>query len=175
MQQLVQELKPTTEARIVDSVVAALKGRIYEEDQKAQNLRPGETYDRKYNIADLELPAYKKWIADLIALHKSRGLLYTEQQLKDFLQKRPLAEDDRARFIGEDRLEPTSTGRLYPRKRGEEGRITTALKGNDGLRIYTFMPDVPPESMKEGGPDVFVATLQVKEGTAGYLDLERIP
>lgn len=166
-----------TVEQIWQQVRKSLGARIHEEDEavRAAEAAGQAPPQRKYSFALLETPEYQRWVADVIAAKKKDGLLVTAQQLADIKARRRLRPQDRARFVGESRIEPTRAGRTYPRQHGETGIITEMLKRSDGKHIYTFMPDPPPGALEPDGPEVFLAMLQVREGTPGYFDLERIP
>jgi hypothetical protein len=165
-----------TVEQIRQQALGALKARVLEEDERAKKAKEaGVEFKRKYHMALFDTPEYKKWIDQRTEDMRRRGLLVTDRQLDDIRKGRRLEEGDKARYVGPDRLEPTRSGRQYTRKSGETGRIVQAVKGNDNLYIYTFMPDVPEAAKQEGGPDMFVATFQFKERTPAYYQVERIP
>jgi hypothetical protein len=165
-----------TEDQIRKQIHDSLLTRVRKEDEDAEEAKQkGTEFKRRFSMALLDTPEYKRWIDQRIEDHRKRGLLVTSQQLTDIRYNRPLKEGDRAKFVGTTRIENTRDGRSYTRQYGETGKITQAVRGPDGNHVYLFMPDYPKEALEEGGPDVFVAQLQFKEKTPGYFSIERIP
>lgn len=165
-----------TEEDIRRQVQQALRARVLEDEQLAEEAKKqGKEYKRKYSMAALKTAKYEKWTQDRIASARARGLLVTPQQLADIRGERRLEEGDRVRYIGPSELQKCRDNRTYLRQTGELGRITKAVRGPNNLMIYTFLPDFPKEALEKDGPHVFVAQLQVQQGTSGYFLLERIP
>lgn len=111
------------------------------------------------------------WITQRIEGAREAGLLMTDQQYVDHKTGRGFAKGDNAKYIGPTRTEKpqnvtagAATG--VQRPHGQLGRITSVVTNNESA-IVTFRPLQPV------GDDL--CELVVREGTPGYLDIERVP
>jgi hypothetical protein len=99
-----------------------------------------EVMKQAYDPKVLESAEYVRWISDAAERHRARGLLLTDQQLKDL--KRGLKTGDKVRYVGDVVLEKTSSGANVPRPHGQEGEIVSVTRHSDGGGIYTFQPTI---------------------------------
>jgi hypothetical protein len=110
----------------------------------------------------------KRWIDQQVKKAHQRGYLMTDLQYADFESGRSLKVGDKARYIGPDRKEPLKgESNEVLRPQGQRGTITHVYDDGHGGRIVTFRPSVASED--------HVVDLQVREGTPGFLVLERLP
>ena len=122
---------------------------------------------QKREIAD-------KWIDSLIESARKHSRLMTDIQLADWRLVRKLVTGDRVRYIGPDREEVTQANLIVPRPFGQSGIITSVLETDEG-RVITFSPDEAIAPLNAPEAERQIVELQVKEYTAGWLMLERIP
>jgi hypothetical protein len=164
-----------TERQIRERAKTALLDKAKQEEAQAKEEHwPDDR--RKYTADALRDPAFELWVREIVVEKMRAGLLVSDQQYADLKVGRRLQEGDRARFIGETRVEGTKLGRNYTRPRGQEGKIVTAvLSLSDKKYVYTFLPDVPLHARDPDGPEFFVATCEFRESTTGALAFERIP
>lgn len=120
----------------------------------------------------MDADVVKRFIEQRIDTARKSGLLMTDRQLDDYKRGRMLRVGDRARYIGEPRTEKVKLddGREanITRTPGQEGAIVSVVKRDDD-HIFTFRP-TPNPLLK----DEVIVELQVREHTAGWLDLERV-
>lgn len=113
-----------------------------------------------------------RFIEQRIATAHKQGKLMTDRQLADYRHGRLLTVGDAVKFIGDDRKEEVRiNGKTVTvtRKNGQEGVVTEAVKQGSS-RVVTVRP-IANAALK----DELLIELTVKEGTPGYLDLERQP
>lgn len=163
-----QVLYETARRSLADKVKA-------EQDQRRQDEEAGRTpAPSRFSMALFDTPQYRQWVESRIADARRDKRLVTARQYADLQERRRLRVGDPVRFIGEDRLEQSQSGRTYLRKNGEVGHIVETEKMSDGFSIVTYMPKVPDSARSEFGPSVFAVQFQAKEFTPGYFLLERI-
>lgn len=116
----------------------------------------------------------ERWIEQRVEASRKNGRLVTNQQLADWRARRWLKIGDTARYIGDPRNETIQIDGdnvTYTRPNGQEGTIIDVQRDGAGSAdIVTFMP-TPNAALK----DELVVKLVVRRGTAGYMDLERVP
>ena len=100
------------------------------------------------------------------------GRLLTDQQHADHQAERKWKLGDRARYVGEDRLEKSSRGTHIPRPHGQLAHVSKVLRKPSGTQVVWFMPDPPKEY---NAIDVEVCELVTTEGGKNWFDFERIP
>lgn len=113
----------------------------------------------------------ERFIEQRIATARKQGKLMTDRQLADYRHGRTLRVGDLARYVGPDRSEEVRVGGKtahVTRPHGQEGTIIDATRQGDHV-VVTFRPTVNAVLANET-----IVELTVKEGTAGYLDLERV-
>jgi len=105
----------------------------------------------------------ERWIKHRIEVARENKILMTNQQYSDHKTGRGFQKGDAARYIGNERSEHCKDGETRVRKNGQTGCITSVvIDGNTD--IVTFRPYNYPDE----------AELVVREGTPGYIDLERM-
>lgn len=110
-----------------------------------------------------------RWAEKQIERARNEGRLLSPQQAKDQEAKRKFAVGDKARYIGPDRDEQLAGESATARRpSGQLGKITRVHKDALPGRIVTFRP-----FPKEGATRI--VELQVREGTPGFLTIERVP
>ena len=107
----------------------------------------------------------ERWIASRIVSARDNGILMTDQQLMDFKAKRVLEVGDHARYVGEARDEAVED-HVVPRPYGQRGIIVEARQDLAQVAIVIFRPLAQSD-------DEELVELVVRQGTLGYLDLER--
>lgn len=116
------------------------------------------------------------WIQGRLDDLRKRNLLMTDQQLADWRIGRKWTVGDRARYIGQTRQEPINATTLVARPHGQTGTIISAVRSRVEPRkevtevecaSVTFRPDAPV--------DDHLVTLEFREHTPGWLNVERIP
>ena len=127
---------------------------------------------KKFNASELSddqrEEVAKRWIDQQVKKARQRGYLMTDIQYADFESGRMLKVSDKARYIGPDREEPLKgESQEVMRTHGQRGTITHVYDDGHGGHIVTFRPLV--------ADDEHVVELQVREGTPGFLVLERLP
>jgi hypothetical protein len=128
---------------------------------------------KKFNATELSdaqrEEVAKRWVDQQVKKARQRGYLMTDLQYADFESGRRFKTGDKARYIGPDRDEPLKgESEEIRRPHGQLGTITHVYDDGHGGKIVTFRPSVADE-------DDRVVDLQVREGTPGYLVLERVP
>jgi hypothetical protein len=116
----------------------------------------------------------ERWLERLVTAAKKRGRLMTDQQLADWRLGRKLCQGDAARYLGPTRTEETQAQLLVPREHGQVGFIINVHETREA-RIITFHPKDAVQPLEAPGVDKQFVDLQVREHTAGWLQLERIP
>ena len=126
----------------------------------------------EFNPAELESPAYRKWIQDRIDAARRDGRLLTDQQYADLMVHRELRVDDRVRYVGPERLETSpATGKQVLRPFGQTGLIIKVEFGA-GRKIYTFLPHIPQNVRDAAAAGLDVEVLQLV--TRAWQELERL-
>lgn len=133
---------------------------------------PKLTTEQKLQVAE-------RWIEKQIAAAKKQGRLMTDQQISDWRLGVKLQVGSTCRFIGETRDETVKNeaGELVvvTREHGQIGHIAH-IDEDHGGRILTFTPWYSAEKVATSDPSHdLIVDLIVREGTAGYLLLERVP
>lgn len=146
-----------------------------DEEVAAQAAEQGKEYVRKYHESMIGGPTFEKWYEEGVERAINDKRLMTEQQYADWRAGRHFQVGDRARYIGPQKMELTQSGKYVQRQTGQTGHISHTERTYDGSLIFTFMPDVPPEVLEPGGPDLLVADAMVREYTEDFLYYERIP
>lgn len=165
-----------TEAQLRYKVRSAFEREVHVEDDLERRAKEeGKPFRRRTPANIFDGVAYKTWENARVEDYRSQGYIVSEQQLADIQSKRVLRAGDVARYIGPDRLEQTQSGRFYNRPTGQVGLITRADKRSDGLHIYVFTPNIPPEAFDPATPKHFVATFEFREWTRAYFTIERCP
>lgn len=110
----------------------------------------------------------ERWIQQRIKTARENGILMTDRQFADYRTNRTFDVGDYARYIGPDREEKVDD-HVVQRPHGQVGRITDVARRTDAV-IITFRP------LPTKGPDADeeLVELVVKQGTKGYLDIERM-
>jgi hypothetical protein len=120
----------------------------------------------------LQTDRYRRWVEARIEDARRRGELLTEQQYLDLRIGRVLRVGDRARYVGPTRLEPSPfSGKLITRPEGQLGTVTHVM-GPPQRPIFSFMPDVPPDTRKAAADGLDVEVLRLE--TADWTLFERI-
>jgi hypothetical protein len=168
-----------TEAMIRSDVEAAFRTFAAEEALEAERAAAeGREFKRRWNDRIIDSQEYKTWLKSRIADARRQGQLLTEQQYLDYRSGRRLQLGDRARYIGETRIEDTPYG-PEERPHGQSGRITAYAEDDDGLAILSFTPDPPPAAAAAGSDltadTTVLVRLIVREQEGSHLQLERIP
>lgn len=109
-----------------------------------------------------------RWVTTNIDKARDQRRLMTDRQLADHKAGRTLDVGDYARYVGPTRDEPVGDDTVT-RETGQLGRVVAATKQSDATVVVTFRP-VPNPLLR----DEHVVELVVKQGTPGYLDLERL-
>lgn len=110
-----------------------------------------------------------RWADLQIQRAKDEGRLLSPQQAQDHEAGRVFQVGDRAKYIGPTRAEALNgEDEIVTREQGQLGKITRIHKDSLAGRIITFRPTPPPDAER-------VVELQVREGTLGFLTLERVP
>ena len=144
-------------------------------DQDAERKKQDPTYKPKpLSIRDAEDPRWERWIQARCKDMRAQDRLVTDQQLRDLTAGRKLREGDKARYVGEKRIEETSTGKHVERPHGQEGVIVKAMVGEDNIWCFWFLPKAPKGAEELEGT-IELAEFFFKENTRGYLEIERIP
>jgi len=144
-------------------------------DQEAERKKQDPNYRSKpMSINDAKDPRWEAWIQARCKDMRAQGRLVTDQQLRDLTASRKLREGDKARFVGETRIEETSTGKHVERPEGQEGVIVKAMVGEDNVWCFWFRPKAPVGAEELEGT-IELAEFFFKENTRGYLEIERIP
>jgi len=165
-----------TEHELRERIIQTLRNKIEEEDRMAEKAaKEGTDFKRKHSLEMLREPFYKDWADTVIGMNRQAGLLVTDQQKEDLSAERPLKLGDQVKYLGPNRLEPTSKSKDYLRANGERGSVSKAILRADGLWFIEVLPHVAPEAMTAEGPDVFIAACQMVEKTPEYFNWERLP
>ena len=154
----------TSESDIRERVMAQLTGKKDKSGVTMLGFRKVSDADR-IRIAEA-------WIAKNIEYAKKSNRFLSPQQYSDWRIGRRLVAGDRARFIGETRDEKLSAGIVVTRPNGQIGVIVN-VEEERGSRLLTFHPDDAVEPV--GGGEKQTVQLVVREHTADWLALERIP
>lgn len=101
------------------------------------------------------------WADKQVELAREAGLLVTPRQLADLRTHRRFAVEDRARYVGPTRDEPTNDGPIITRQHGQVGTIIRTAGG-----VIAFQPD------RMNSDEVVI--LEVREGTRSGFLLERV-
>jgi hypothetical protein len=111
--------------------------------------------------------ALNAWAQSSLNKLEAQGRLVSEQQYLDQKNKRVLAQGDRAKYIGPDRVEHTEDG-AFTRVAGQLGTVQSVQNGPGNTFIVTWRPDSTAAT-------THVVELVVRTGTSGYFTLERVP
>lgn len=174
----------TSEAEIRAKVLEVVKmpRRKFSAEELDKSFGDDQLLRSKYEkIAKKEVTIEEKmqmaeaWIAKLVKDAKRRNRLMTDIQLEDWKMNRRFAAGTRARYIGPEREEKTEAFLRITRPHGQTGFITNVLDSKKEGRLITFHPDEAVYPNEAPGVDKQFVDLQVREYTAGWLTLERLP
>lgn len=140
-----------------------------------QNRWPDEVQTIREHMRTMELTEDQRkevvgrWVQKQIEKAEQRGHLMTDRQYQDMVSGRGFKVGDKARYIGPDRPEtPKGHSREVVRKNGQLGKIISVLDDGQPGKIVKFRP-LSPDAASE-----HFVELEVREGTPGFLVLERV-
>lgn len=110
----------------------------------------------------------ERWVQLRIAAAAADGYLMTDRQYADYRTGRVFEVGDYARYVGVTRNEPIGQ-QTVSRPHGQIGKIVDVHQVKDQELVVTFRPRPAPEDSDET-----LVELIVRQGTRGYLDLERL-
>lgn len=127
---------------------------------------------KEFDPRELESDVMRRWFESRVKLARQAKRLLTEQQHADVISRRELQVDDRVRYVGPTRLEVSPrTRRNILRPHGQTGHITRVERGAGGRPIFTFMPDIPKQTLDAAeAMDIEILALI----TAEWTELERV-
>lgn len=173
----------TSEAEIREHVMSAIKLNSKRTADLKKLQEAGIEFDptkMKVKISDEQkMKLTEEWIQKLIYTAKKQHRLMSDQQLQDWRLGVRLVRGARARYIGPSRDERTDNNLIVPRENGQLGTIIRVQETKRGSklgegRIITFRPATAVVPVSGSTEPQFV-DLTVREGTPGWLHLERIP
>lgn len=109
----------------------------------------------------------ERFIEQRIAAARAAGELMSDRQWADHKARRTFAVDDYAKYVGPDREEKVGNRKIL-REQGQRGKIVDVTRQGRVL-IFTFRPLADP-LLK----DQELVELVVRQGTPGFLDIERM-
>jgi len=139
----------------------------------AESLRAKRMSQKKeFDPRELDTDVIRRWFDTRVKLAKRARRLLTEQQHADVISRRELQVDDRVRYVGPSRLEVSPrTGRQILRPHGQLGHVTQVQRGVGGRPIFTFMPDIPKQTL-DAAEAMNIEILSLV--TAEWTELERV-